>query len=46
MRTCKFDLWPVKTTSAERASLVIALVGMSALLLTAILGLAYQSGAF
>jgi hypothetical protein len=46
MKTCKFDLWPVKTTSAETASLVIALVGMSALILTAILGLLYQSGAF
>jgi hypothetical protein len=47
MKICHFDLWStVHTTSAERVSLVVSLVGVSMLLLAAILGLLYQSGAF
>lgn len=44
-KACHFDLWRVKTTSAETASLVISLVGLSALILAAVLGMLYQSGA-
>ena len=45
-RICHFDLWQVKTTASERVSLVISLLGLSALLLTAVLGMFYQSGVF
>lgn len=46
-RLCVLDLWrseTLHTTSAERFSLVVSIVGLSLLLLVSILGLVYQSG--